>query len=86
MDKRLWLILPCLAVSPLQAKQKEKEQEQVAALSEEFLLFLAEVEDVEGELVHPVDLAQNKPNETKVAQAKDKTMKQTKKGEQDDIK
>lgn len=37
-----------------QSKSKGKPLE---PLSEEFLLFLAEMEEVEGELMHPVDVA-----------------------------
>lgn len=36
-------------------KNKEKKK-RITPLSEQFLLFLAEMEDVEGDLIHPVDL------------------------------
>jgi len=40
------------------AEESEKARKSIKPLSEEFLLFLAEMEEVEGELMHPVDVAE----------------------------
>ena len=40
------------------AAEVDVSKKQIKPLSEEFLLFLAEMEDVDGELMHPVDVAQ----------------------------
>lgn len=84
MDKRLLLILPWLTVTPLAAKQKEKQE--VAPLDEEFLLFLAEMESVDGDWVHPVDLKTQQQEVAKADTKAEKVMKNRNKGEQDDIK
>lgn len=65
-------VLFCLLISvdaqaETQVQGKEKTKKQDNALSEEFLLFLAEMEEVEGEWVHPIDFATDKPNTQQVA-------------------
>lgn len=54
------------AIGADSAKDKVKDKlndkdnsQKIQPLSEQFLLFLAQMEDVEGELVHPVDLDVN---------------------------
>ena len=62
-----------LLVGLMSAQAGAKEQDTktkgktLKPLSEEFLLFLAEMEEVEGELMHPVDVADSnlKKAETK---------------------
>ena len=44
------------------AAETDKNKKQLKPLSEEFLLFLADMEEVDGELMHPVDVAQQALN------------------------
>ena len=69
MNKKLSLFLIGLWVCQGQSHETEKEKK-IKPLSEQFLLFLAEMESVEGELIHPVDLALTPPNETTNPKAK----------------
>lgn len=43
-------------------KAEEVNKQKQPALSEAFLLFLADMEEVDGEYVHPVDLSDDKPD------------------------
>lgn len=59
MNKYLLLLLTLLTDKVVAGDDKIKPDEKLTPLSEEFLLFLAEMEDVNGDLVHPVDLTKN---------------------------
>lgn len=69
MNKKLSLFLIGLWACQGQAQEAEKEKK-IKPLSEQFLLFLAEMESVEGELIHPVDLALTPPSESNNPKAK----------------
>lgn len=88
MVRNVALLLIGIWSSVLQGQEAEKDKnknKKINPLSEQFLLFLAEMEEVEGELIHPVDLKldaeqkkQTKPvtkpkvkQETKDGKAKD---------------
>jgi len=78
------LIYPLLLVGILapqaHAKDNDKvnsaKKQKLAPLSEEFLLFLADMEDVEGELMHPVDVAVSETEKDKVKVEKQQLDKQ----------
>lgn len=74
---RYLTLLPLLLCSQLNAETKKP----IIALSEELLLFLADMENIDGKLVHPVDL-QAKPEREQVAKNEDKAQKEGK----DDVK
>ena len=52
-------------------KQIAKANKKIEALDESFLLFLAELEDVDGELLHPVDIKVKKEKKEKTKAKKD---------------
>lgn len=62
MVRNVAILLIGIWSSVVQSQEPEKDKEKnkkIAPLSEQFLLFLAEMEDVEGDLVHPVDWSQS---------------------------
>jgi hypothetical protein len=74
-----------------------KKNKKIEPLSESFLLFLAEMEPVDGDWVHPVDLTSGKVNkredptksvkvstQNKATQPNKQPSKQTKDGKRDD--
>lgn len=79
MRNKLTLFFIGLWLCQANAKEPEKEKK-IKPLSEQFLLFLAEMENVEGELVHPVDLTVKQTSE----KIKVSTKLETKDGKQKD--
>ncbi len=51
--------------------EKAKKVKKVEALDESFLLFLAEIEEVDGELLHPVDIQATQVDKKKSKAKKD---------------
>lgn len=72
MKNKLSLFFIGFWLCQVNAKEPEKEKK-IQPLSEQFLLFLAEMEEVEGELVHPVDLTAKKLNDKTKLNGKEKT-------------
>lgn len=73
MVRNAAILLISLWSSVLQSQEVDKNKEKkkkIEPLSEQFLLFLAEMENVEGDLIHPVDL---NTSDTNVLDAKTKT-------------
>lgn len=67
MVRHVTVLLISIWSSVVQGQEAEKDKEKnkkITPLSEQFLLFLAEMEEVEGDLIHPVDWNQ-KPDEKK---------------------
>ena len=76
MNKYFLLALTLLLSEHALANNKDKPDKKLEPLSEAFLLFLAEMEDVDGELVHPIDLSKTN---TKQLNNSNKTPEQTNK-------
>ena len=73
MVRNAAILLISLWSSVLQSQEVDKNKEKkkkIEPLSEQFLLFLAEMENVEGDLIHPVGL---NASDTNVLDAKTKT-------------
>ena len=49
-----------VVLTNMQTATKKTQAVKIEALDESFLLFLAELEEIDGELIHPVDLKENK--------------------------
>ena len=79
MKNKLVLFFIGIWICQASAKEPEKEKK-IQPLSEQFLLFLAEMENVEGELIHPVDLTVKQISD----KAKVNTKLETKDGKQKD--
>lgn len=62
-----------LAAHSLGNIEQNKKTKKVEALDESFLLFLAEIEEVDGELMHPIDIqaTQVKKNKRKAKKDED---------------
>ena len=85
-------LLGCYATSSVATEAKKNKK--IEPLSEQFLLFLAEMEPVDGKWVHPVDLTsvtanqQRDPKQSvtqnKATPTSKQTSKQTKDGKRDD--
>lgn len=75
MKNKLLIFVITLWLCQANAKVIEKEKK-IKPLSEQFLLFLAEMETVEGELVHPVDLTLTPLNDKAEVQQETKDGKQ----------
>jgi len=78
---------PLLALLPAQAMASEKVSKataEIQPLSEEFLLFLAEMEEVDGQLIHPVDMEVAKLAQKKlIIETTEKTAKAKSKKDED---
>lgn len=86
MVRNAAILLISLWSSLLQGQEVDKNKEKkkkIEPLSEQFLLFLAEMEDVEGDLIHPVDLNASDANVLD-AKAKTKVKQETKDGKAKD--
>lgn len=59
MNKSFLLAFAFLISGNAVAEKKDKPDKKIEPLSEAFLLFLAEMEEVDGDLLHPADLIED---------------------------
>jgi hypothetical protein len=64
MNKSFLLAFAFLLSGEAAADKKDKPDKKIEPLSEAFLLFLAEMEEVDGDLIHPVDLTETDAKQT----------------------
>lgn len=65
MNKSFLLAFAFLISGNAVAEKKDKPDKKIEPLSEAFLLFLAEMEEVDGDLLHPVDLIEDEKQQNK---------------------
>lgn len=84
MNKPFLLALTVLLSAQAAAEGKDKPDKKIEPLSEAFLLFLAEMEEVDGDLIHPVDLTKDNSKQQNKKQLENKIDTNTNDGSKND--